>query len=135
MIIGFGHDICAIDRVAKLIAEFGDRFLQRCFTVDEINYAARRISNSMLYAATLAKRFAAKEAAAKALGVGIGAKAGLKDIEVKNNAVGKPELFLSGAAAAHLQTLLKSGSAAKLHLSLSDDAGLASAYVIIEQRD
>ena len=132
MIIGFGHDLCQVNRVENLIAHFSSRFLDRCFSAQEQNYAAPRKDNSTLYAATFAKRFAAKEACAKALGCGIGARAGLKDIEVQNDDKGKPQLILSGAALAHLQSLLPHGTRAKLHLSLSDDAGIASAQVIIE---
>ncbi|MGB9664687.1 MAG: holo-ACP synthase [Ignavibacteria bacterium] len=87
-----GVDIIEIDRVEKIILEFGDRFLNKVYTVAEINYCKSKAKPSQHFAA----RFAAKEAVAKALGTGFGKDLMLKDIEVRNDLNGKPIVFYKG---------------------------------------
>lgn len=131
MIVGHGHDLVDIRRIEKLIEAQGERFLKRCFTEEEVALAERRREGG-LYSATLAKRFAAKEACAKALGCGVGAMAAMHEIGVIRNGNGKPDIALAGEAAERLKSLLPDGMKARLHLSLSDEYPYASASVIIE---
>lgn len=124
MIIGIGTDLIHIDRIQKSYARFGDRFLDRFLAPGEREvFMGRGQSVSFL-----AKRFAAKEATAKALGVGIGARARWAEIEVINNADGAPQLRLSGAAAATAKTL----NVNRCHIALADEANIAQAFVILE---
>jgi holo-[acyl-carrier protein] synthase len=128
MIIGMGSDLCDTRRIAETLTRFGDRFVQRCFTPQEQAQAEGRAQR----AATYAKRFAAKEACAKALGTGIGQGVLWRDMGVVNLPSGKPGLALTGGAARHLEGLVPPGHRAAIHLSLSDDADMALAFVIIE---
>lgn len=130
MIIGIGHDQVDMRRLAATLARFGQRFLDRTYTPAEQARAAGKANP----VPTLARRWAAKEACAKALGTGIGAQARLREIEVVNMPNGQPFLQLSGAAAARLAALLPIGHKAVIHLSLSDEEPIASAYVILEAR-
>ena len=127
MIIGIGTDIVNINRIEAVILRNGERFLQRIFTAGEIAYcdSAKGERRIIRYA----NRFAAKEACLKAIGL----KAGIswKHIEVKNDANGKPYLFLH--AQAHNLACIKAGEGYHLHLSLSDDAPYATAFVVLEQ--
>jgi len=131
MIFGIGHDIVDIARIEKALERHGQRFLERCFTPQEQAKAAKR-RNGGLEAATLAKRFAAKEATSKALGTGMASGVGWRDIEVIVDETGRPLLKLSGGAQDVLNQKTPAGYEAVLHLSLSDEPPLASAYVIIE---
>jgi len=131
MILGTGADIVNIDRIAKLLAAQGDKFLQRCFTPAEQDYAARK-TDDMARAGALAKRFAAKEACAKALGTGIADGISFTDIGVVHNEKGAPSLELTGAAAQRLREITPDGQSAHLHLSLSDDHPFAQAFIVIE---
>ena len=124
MIIGIGHDICEIDRIAETLARHGERFLERTFTQTEIDYADSKPEH--LRTATLAKRFAAKEAVLKAIGTGHAHGLYLKDIGVTNDEHGKPSITLHGKAKSALP------ANATIHISLSDTDTIASAYVIIE---
>lgn len=126
MIIGVGTDLVAIDRVAGVLAQHGQRFINRVFADDEQKYAPHDADAPAHYA----KRWAAKEALSKALGVGINAGVYLRDIVVTRGPQGAPHLTLRGGAAAFLAS--RAGGNARLHLSLSDDAGLALAFVVIE---
>lgn len=94
-IFGIGIDVVEVARIASAIERHGDAFLTRIFTTGERDYCQASKNPAMHYAA----RFAAKEAAVKALGTGIGANAGLQDLEVIRDAAGAPKLFLRGAAA------------------------------------
>lgn len=127
MIVGIGSDLCDIRRIAQTLERFGDRFTHRVFTDGERATAARRADPAPTYA----RRFAAKEAAAKALGVGISGLA-WRDIGVVNDARGKPVLELAGGAAARLAEITPAGRTARLHLSLTDDPPYALAFVVIE---
>jgi holo-[acyl-carrier protein] synthase len=130
LILGIGTDLCDIRRIERSLAQFGQRFKDRAFTVEEQERAERSRNPASSYA----KRFAAKEAAAKALGTGIAEGVALKDIAVVNAANGRPSLVLTGGAAARVQAMLPPGCVADLHLSLSDDYPLAQAFVIIAAR-
>ena len=128
MIIGFGNDLCDIRRIEKALERFGDRFTLRLFTDIERAKADRRAAR----AGTYAKRFAAKEACAKALGTGFNHGVFFKDIGVVNLPSGQPTLALSGGAAARLAALTPPGMRAVIHLTLTDDYPLAQALVLIE---
>ena len=132
MIIGIGSDLCDIRRIERSLTRFGDRFTERLFTQNERNRAERR---SHQRAASYAKRFAAKEACAKALGTGFRRGVFFADIGVVNLPTGQPTLALTGGAAAQLARLLPPGRVAFLHLSLTDEYPYAYAHVIIEARD
>ncbi|MET0406934.1 MAG: holo-ACP synthase [Hyphomicrobium sp.] len=127
MILGIGNDLCDIRRIEKAMARFGDRFLERVFTAEE-----RRKAFSRAHAPrTFAKRFAAKEAASKALGTGFRAGVYLRDIGVVNAPSGRPTLALTGGAARHLARLVPPGFAARIDVTLTDEYPLAQAIVII----
>jgi holo-[acyl-carrier protein] synthase len=128
MILGIGSDLTNIDRIEKALARHGERFVRRVFTPAEKAKADRRKNR----AATYAKRFAAKEACAKALGTGIYRGVFFKDIGVVNLPSGQPTLELSGGALERLRKLTPKGTTAKIHLSLTDDAPWAQAFVVIE---
>ncbi len=128
MIIGMGSDLCDIRRVEKTLANFGERFVERCFTPVERLKSDRRASR----AASYAKRFAAKEACAKALGTGLAHGVFWKDMGVVNLPSGKPTLELTGGAAERLASLLPPGHHAVIHLTLTDEYPLAQAHVLIE---
>lgn len=128
MILGVGSDLADIRRVARALERFGDRFTQRVFTDAERARAGRRAGA----AATYAKRFAAKEACAKALGTGIRHGVFWRDMGVVNLPSGQPTLALTGGAAARLARITPPGLAAAIHLSLTDDDPYAQAFVVIE---
>lgn len=129
MIIGMGNDLCNIERIRKTLDRFGDRFRKRVFTETEIALAERR----KLSAETYAKRFAAKEACAKALGTGV-PRRGVhwKHMGVVNLPSGKPTVALTGGAAERLKEMTPAGHEAVIHLTITDDDPWASAVVIIE---
>lgn len=132
MIIGIGTDLASIDRIARTLLEHGDRFIQRCFAPEEsARVEEKSKGNETLRAAGYAKRWAAKEACAKALGSGFRDQVFLKDIIVQNDAAGKPSLYLQGEAAAQLAALTPAGKKASIQVSLSDDGGCALAFVVI----
>jgi holo-[acyl-carrier protein] synthase len=129
MILGLGTDLCDIRRIEAAIARFGDRFLERVFTPGERARAGRRAP--AIQAATYAKRFAAKEAAAKALGTGFRDGVFLSDIGVVNLPSGQPTLQLTGGAAARLAAMTPPGMETRIVLSLTDEPPYAFAQVII----
>jgi len=132
MILGAGSDITDIRRIEKSLARFGARFENRVFTEREQNKAkGRRKAGEKIVAATYAKRFAAKEACAKALGTGLRAGTFWRDMEVVNLAGGAPTMQLRGGALAQLQNLTPKGMRAMIHVSLSDEYPYAQAQVII----
>lgn len=131
MIIGLGSDLCNIERVQASLDRFGERFEQRCFTPVERAKAARR---PFTKAATLAKRFAAKEAFSKAVGTGFKNGVFLKDIGVVNMPSGAPTLALTGGAKARLDSLTPPGATIYVHLTLTDDHPWAQAFVVLEAR-
>lgn len=130
MIIGLGSDLCDIRRIEKTLASFGDRFAERCFTPVERAKSDRRAAR----AASYAKRFAAKEACAKALGTGLNLGVFWRDMGVVNLPTGQPTIELTGGAAARLRALTPPGHRAVIHLTLTDEYPLAQAQVMIEAR-
>lgn len=128
MIIGIGTDIIDIRRIERSIERFGERFVNRVFSSVEKAKAESRLR----YADTLAKRFAAKEACAKALGTGIYRGVIWRDLQVVNLKGGKPVMKLDGAALERLNELLPEGHVANIQLTLTDDHPWAQAFVIIE---
>lgn len=132
MILGLGSDIIDIRRIEKTLARFGKRFENKVFTAEEQRKAHSRAgAGRRVIAATYAKRFAAKEACAKALGTGLRQGTYWKDIEVANLPSGQPALALSGAAARCLGRLTPAGKTASIHLTMSDEYPYAQASVII----
>lgn len=128
MIVGIGTDLCDIRRIETVIDKFGDRFLNRVFTAKERAYCDPKSAP----AASYAKRFAAKEAVAKALS---GAKTGhlrWRDVEVSNDPSGRPVITLHAQAKQRLENLTPQGMSAHIHLSLTDDYPYAQAFVISE---
>ena len=132
MIIGIGSDLIDIRRVAKVIERHGDRFLDRIFTDAERAKAGRRAKNEKMVVATYAKRFAAKEACAKALGTGMRRGVFWRDMGVVNLPSGQPTMKLTGGALKRLEEMTPPGMKASIHLSLTDDHPYAQAFVIIE---
>ena len=127
MIIGIGSDITDIRRIEKVIERHGDRFLARIFTEVERARAERRAKSTETYA----KRFAAKEACAKALGTGLRAGVWWRDMGVVNLPSGRPTMKLTGGAAARLARLTPPGHEARIDLTITDEYPLAHAFVII----
>ncbi|MCA1748668.1 MAG: holo-ACP synthase [Parasphingopyxis sp.] len=131
MIIGLGSDLCNIERIARSLDRFGARFEMRVFTEIERAKAARR---PYTRAGTYAKRFAAKEAFAKAVGTGFNRGVYMRDIGVVNARSGAPTLALSGGARARLDELTPDGHLIDIHLTLTDDHPWAQAFVILYAR-
>ncbi|MFL1461339.1 holo-ACP synthase [Roseococcus sp. DSY-14] len=130
MILGIGNDICDIRRVESVLARHGERFTHRVFTETERAKAERRAER--LRAGTYAKRFAAKEAASKALGTGFRQGVFHKDLGVVNLPSGQPTLRMTGGAAARLAALTPPGHRAVVHLTMTDEYPYAEAQVVIE---
>jgi holo-[acyl-carrier protein] synthase len=130
MIIGIGSDLCDIRRVEETLARFGERFVARCFTEVERRRSEARAGR----AASYAKRFAAKEACAKALGTGLRHGVFWRDMGVVNLPTGQPTMRLTGGAAARLAAITPPGMEAFIHLTITDEPPLAQAFVIIEAR-
>jgi len=128
MIIGVGADLCDIRRIQTSLDRFGDRFRNRCFTGLERARSERKPDAAWSYA----KRFAAKEACAKALGTGMRRDVYWRDMGVVNLPSGKPTLALTGHAAEHLARLTPDGHKPVIHLTLSDEHPYALAFVVIE---
>src|SRR5690242_17292022 len=127
MIIGIGSDITDIRRIEKVIERHGERFLSRIFTDTERARAERRAKSVETYA----KRFAAKEACAKALGTGIRQGVWWRDMGVVNLPSGRPTMQLTGGALKRLEALTPPGHAAQIDLTITDDGPMAQAIVII----
>ena len=130
MIIGIGSDLIDIRRVEKTLARHPERFVNRVFTDIERDKSDRR----KLRAASYAKRFAAKEACAKALGTGLARGVFWRDMGVVNLPGGKPTMRLTGGAARRLAALMPEGHDPFIHLTITDDFPLAQAFVVIEAR-
>lgn len=129
MILGLGSDLCNIDRIVASLARFGERFEARVFTDVERAKGNRR---PFTKPGTLAKRFAAKEAFAKAVGTGFRQGVFMRDIGVVNAPSGAPTLALTGGARARLDAMTPGGHVARVHLTMTDDHPWAQAFVIIE---
>ncbi|MER9319410.1 holo-ACP synthase [Mesorhizobium sp. M0659] len=128
MIIGIGSDLIDIRRIEKSLERHGQRFIRRIYT--EVEQA--RSEGRKGRAASYAKRFAAKEACAKALGTGLAQGVFWRDMGVANLPSGAPTMALTGGAAARLAKILPQGHRAAIHLTITDDFPLAQAFVIIE---
>jgi holo-[acyl-carrier protein] synthase len=127
MILGLGSDLIDIRRVEKTIERHGDRFIQRLYTDIEQAKSDRRANR----AASYAKRLAAKEACAKALGTGLNHGVYWRDMGVVNLPGGKPTMKLTGGALARLEAITPPGHRAEIALTITDDFPLAQAIVII----
>ena len=127
MIIGLGNDLIDIRRIAETLERFGDRFLDRVFTDAERARSEQRHGRIASYA----KRFAAKEACAKALGTGLRRGVYWRDMGVVNLPSGRPTLILTGGAALRLADLTPDGYETRIDLTLTDEYPLAQAVVII----
>ncbi|MBV1831724.1 holo-ACP synthase [Komagataeibacter sp. AV436] len=129
MLIGIGSDLCDARRIETVLARHGARFITRVFTVREQQAAARRQGNARL--GTYAKRWAAKEACAKALGTGFAHGVFHSDLGVENLPGGQPVMRLSGGAQARLEALLPAGHKARIFLTMTDEHPYAFAQVMI----
>ena len=127
MILGIGSDVSDARRIAKVIERHGERFLSRIFTPIERAKAERRKNRVETYA----KRFAAKEACAKALGTGMRGGVWWRDMGVVNRPSGQPTLELTGGALRRLEVLTPKGHAARIDLTITDEGPMAQALVII----
>jgi len=127
MIIGLGSDITDVRRVAKVMERHGDRFLTRIFTETERARADRRKNRVETYA----KRFAAKEACAKALGTGIRQGVWWRDMGVINLPSGRPTMLLTGGARKRLDALTPKGHVAQIDITITDKGPMAVAFVVI----
>lgn len=127
VIIGIGSDLIDTRRIERVLARFGDRFTERCFTELERAKSDRRLRRGESYA----RRYAAKEACAKALGTGLNRGVFWRDIGVVNLPGGQPTIELTGGAATRLAGLTPPGMRAVIQVSLTDEPPLAQAIVII----
>ena len=127
MIIGLGSDLIDIRRIEKTLERFGSRFVERLFTDVEKSKSEGRKNR----AASYAKRFAAKEACAKALGTGLRGNVFWRDMGVINLRSGKPTMALTGGALQRLEKITPPGMKAQIDLTITDDFPLAQAIVII----
>ncbi len=128
MILGIGTDLANIERIAKTLERFGDRFRGRVFTDIEQRKAEGRANTAETYA----KRWAAKEACSKALGTGLRMGIVWKDMSVTNLRSGQPQMHVTGWAAKRLDSMTPNGMTAHIHLTLTDDHPWAQAIVMIE---
>jgi holo-[acyl-carrier protein] synthase len=128
VILGIGSDLADIRRIEASLERFGERFTNRIFTDIERTRSERKPDR----AASYAKRFAAKEACAKALGTGMRSDVYWRDMGVVNAPSGRPTMALTGGAAERLARLTPEGMTAVVHLSLTDDWPWAQAFVVIE---
>jgi holo-[acyl-carrier protein] synthase len=127
MILGLGSDLIDIRRIEKTLERHGPRFIARIFTDTEQAKSERRAAR----AASYAKRFAAKEACAKALGTGLSQGVFWRDMGVVNLPSGKPTMKLTGGALKKLNSMIPPGHKAQIDLSITDEYPLAQAIVII----
>ena len=128
MIIGIGSDLIDIRRIEKTLERHGSRFVDRVYTPIEQAKSDRRKER----AASYAKRFAAKEACAKALGTGLSRGVFWRDMGVVNLPSGAPTMQLTNGAAKRLSAITPAGCSIRIHLTITDDFPLAQAFVIIE---
>jgi len=127
MILGIGSDLTDVRRIEKVIARHGERFIARIFTEKERARAERKKNRVETYA----KRFAAKEACAKALGTGMRRGVWWRDMGVVNLPSGRPTMQLAGGALLRLQAMTPPGHEARIDLTISDEGPMAQALVII----
>jgi holo-[acyl-carrier protein] synthase len=127
MIIGIGSDLVDVRRIQRTLERHGERFVTRIFTPLERATAERRARRSETYA----KRFAAKEACAKALGTGLRAGVFWRDMGVVNMPSGRPTMKLTGGALTRLQAITPAGCEARIDVTISDEGPIAQAFVVI----
>jgi holo-[acyl-carrier protein] synthase len=127
MILGLGSDIVDVTRIARAIDRHGERFLARIYTSAERSKAESRVNSVETYA----KRFAAKEACAKALGTGFRSGVFWRDMGVVNLPSGRPTMRLTGGALKRLQAITPAGYEVRIDVSLTDEGPAAQAIVII----
>jgi holo-[acyl-carrier protein] synthase len=127
MILGIGSDITDVRRIAKVIERHGERFLERVFTPVE----RARAEGKRNWIETYAKRFAAKEACAKALGTGLRAGVWWRDMGVINLPSGKPTMELTGGALRRLTAITPAGHEPRIDLTITDEGAMAQAFVMI----
>jgi holo-[acyl-carrier protein] synthase len=125
MIHGIGTDFVEVSRLEKILKEWGDRFLDRVYAHDEIEYCKNKAFPAIHFAA----RFAAKESFLKSLGIGLGMGVKLKEIEVRNNTLGNPELKINEKVVSILDNL----GVKAIHLSMTHTREHAHAIVILER--
>jgi len=124
MVFGLGIDIIEIERIKQSIDKFGDKFIEKIFTPDEISYCSSKADKYQHYAA----RFAAKEAVSKSLSDLWNEKYGWKDIEVMNNTKGKPDVVLKG------DLLNAAADSLEIHISISHSRDYACCVAITQQK-
>ena len=127
MILGIGSDLIDIRRIERTLERYGDRFIARVFTAEERRRSERRANR----AASYAKRYAAKEACSKALGTGFRDGVYWRDLGVINLRTGQPAMVLTGGARRRLEAITPAGMTARIDVTLTDEAPLASALVVI----
>jgi holo-[acyl-carrier protein] synthase len=127
MIIGIGSDLVDVRRIQRTLERHGERFVARIFTPLERATAERRARRSETYA----KRFAAKEACAKALGTGLRAGVFWRDMGVVNLPSGRPTMKLTGGALTRLQSITPAGCEARIDVTITDEGPIAQAFVVI----
>ena len=127
MILGIGSDITDVRRIAKVIERHGERFLERVFTAAERERAEGKRNRIETYA----KRFAAKEACAKALGTGLRAGVWWRDMGVVNLPSGKPTMELTGGALRRIAAITPAGHEPRIDLTITDEGPMAQAFVMI----
>lgn len=125
MIYGIGTDLVEIGRMEKIIQRWGERFTEKVYSQNEIDYCTRKAYPAIHYAA----RFAAKESFLKSLGIGLGMGVSLKDIEVINNAQGSPQLKMNE----RIRKVLDTHGITSVHISMTHTREHAHAVVILEQ--
>ena len=128
MILGIGSDLADIRRIEATLERFGARFVERVFTEIEQARSERRRER----AASYARRWAAKEACAKALGTGLRMGVAWREMGVVNLPSGQPTMALTGGAAERLAAMTPAGMTARLHVTITDDPPYAQAFVVIE---
>jgi holo-[acyl-carrier protein] synthase len=127
MIIGIGSDLVDVRRIERAIGRHGERFLGRIFTATERAKAERRANRFETYA----KRFAAKEACAKALGTGLRAGVFWRDMGVVNLSTGRPTMELTGGALRRLEAIMPPDCEARIDITITDEGPIAQALVVI----
>ena len=127
MILGIGSDISDARRIAKVLERHGDRFIDRVFTPVERAKAEKRRNRVETYA----KRFAAKEACAKALGTGLRAGVWWRDMGVVNLPGGRPTMALTGGAKRRLDAITPEGFQSQIDVTITDEGPMAHAFVVI----
>ena len=131
MFVGIGNDLIDIRRIGRVLEKYNKRFLNRIYSEEELRKAASRKNSNKLYISTLAKRFAAKEAAAKALGTGFRNGVFWRDIGVLNLSSGKPTIKMMGGAEKQLNSLIPDQYLPVIDLTMTDEYPYAEAFVII----